>query len=400
MLGAKTGNSDCPGVTVCGRLKDKQGVGYYSRCNHCVAAATCASLMPVSVVVGGQFGSEGKGKVALELARLRGAVAAIRVGGSNSGHTAIDGTRAHVFRHLPTPALLPGVTCVIGAGAYIDPDLLLDEITHTDLSRSRVLVDPWAVLVEPKHRKQERQARLRERVGSTLSGTGAAVAARVQRASDLRFAKDDPRLEAFVGRTTPWLREQLRSGQRVIIEGTQGFGLSLLHSGNYPYVTSRDTTAAAFVAEAGLSPMDVDEIALVVRAFPIRVAGESGHLPNEITWEMVALESGSSASLVEHTSVTGRPRRVARFESEIVRDAIAMNSPSLICLNHVDYVDASCCEGNWSNSADVFVRKIESSINRRVEYVGTGPSVMMVRPTRMIQGTQDRSSDLVRLTGG
>jgi adenylosuccinate synthase len=84
----------------------------------------------------------------------------------------------------------------------------------------------------------------------------AAVAARVQRLTDLRFAKDEPRLGPFVAPVKPWLRSQLGQGERIIIEGTQGFGLSLLHSEYYPHVTSRDTTAAAFVAEAGLSPLD------------------------------------------------------------------------------------------------------------------------------------------------
>ena len=263
--------------------------------------------MPVSVVVGGQFGSEGKGKVALELARLRGAAAAVRIGGPNSGHTAIDADgKAHVFRHLPTAALLQDVACVIGAGSYIDPEVLLREIASVKLPASRVLIDPWAVLIEPEHREQERQSRLRERIGSTLSGTGAAVAARVQRDPDLRFAKDDPRLEPYIRPVKSWLRARLREGARIIIEGTQGFGLSLLHSEHYPHVTSRDTTAAAFVAEAGLSPLDVDEIALVIRAFPIRVAGASGDLPHEIDWETVTRESGSPVPLVEITSVTHR----------------------------------------------------------------------------------------------
>lgn len=187
--------------------------------------------MPVSVVVGGQFGSEGKGKVALELARLRNAAAAIRVGGPNSGHTAIDATgQAHIFRHLPTAALLADVMCVIGAGAYVDPEVLLQEVARTELSPSRVLIDPWAVVLDAAHREEERRAGLRERIGSTLSGTGAAVAARVQRRADLRFAKDETRLEPFVRPIKPWLRSQLDHGARIIIEGTQGFGLSLVHS--------------------------------------------------------------------------------------------------------------------------------------------------------------------------
>jgi adenylosuccinate synthase len=337
--------------------------------------------MPVSVVVGGQFGSEGKGKVALELARLRGAVAAIRVGGPNSGHTAVDATgRAHVFRHLPTAALLPDVTCVIAAGSYIDPDVLLDEISRIDLLPSCVLIDPWAVLIEPNHREQERQSGLKERIGSTLSGTGAAVAARVQRRSELRFAKDERRFAAFVQPVKPWLRSQLRAGARIIIEGTQGFGLSLLHSEHYPYVTSRDTTAAAFVAEAGLGPLDVDEVALVIRAFPIRVAGASGNLPDEIDWRTVTEESGSRLPLKETTSVTGRVRRVARFDAGVVRRAIAVNGPTLICCNHVDYVDTLCLSNGWTAAAEKFVTDVEVSIDRRIDYIGLDAATMIPRP--------------------
>ena len=92
------------------------------------------------------------------------------------------------------------------------------------------------------------------------------------------------------------MREHLEAGQRIIIEGTQGFGLSLLHSKYYPFVTSRDTTAAAFVSEAGLSPLDVDDIVLVLRAFPIRVGGNSGPLPNEIDWDTVTSESGQQTT--------------------------------------------------------------------------------------------------------
>jgi adenylosuccinate synthase len=275
---------------------------------------------------------------------------------------------------------LPGVTCIVGAGSYIDPDLLLEEIASTDLSVSRVLVDPWAVLIERKHREQERQSQLRERIGSTLSGTGAAVAARVQRDPDLRFAKDEPRLEAFVTPIKPWLRAQLRAGARIIIEGTQGYGLSLVHSEHYPYVTSRDTTAAAFVAEAGLSPLDVDEVALVIRTFPIRVAGASGKLPDETDWTTVTRESGSSVGLYETTSVTGRARRVARFDPTVVCRSIETNAPTLICLNHVDYVDASCRQGLWTDKAEAFVTDVETRIGQNVSYVGTEPATIMARP--------------------
>jgi adenylosuccinate synthase len=336
--------------------------------------------MPVSVVVGGQFGSEGKGKVALELARLRGAVAAIRVGGPNSGHTAIDVSgKARVFRQLPTAVLLRDVACVIGAGSYIDPDVLLSEIASADISPARLLVDPEAALIQPEHREQERQSGLRERIGSTLSGTGGAVAARVQRDPHLRFAKDDRRLQAFVRPVRAWLRSRLREGGRIIIEGTQGFGLSLLHSGHYPHATSRDTTAAGFVAEAGLSPLDVDEVALVIRTFPIRVAGASGPLADEIDWETLTKESGSSVPLEEKTSVTARPRRIARFDPEIVRRAIEANAPTLVWMNHLDYVDARVSGlTSITYKALSFIVRVEGEIGRSIDYIGTGPSVSLL----------------------
>jgi adenylosuccinate synthase len=337
--------------------------------------------MPVSVVVGGQFGSEGKGKIALELARLRGAVAAIRVGGSNSGHTAIDPSgRARIFRHLPTAALLDQVACVIAAGSYIDPEVLLSEVADAHISPARVLVDPDAVLIQQEHRDEERESGLRERIGSTLSGTGAAVAARARRRPELRFAKDDPRLSAFVRTVKPWLRSKLCEGERIIIEGTQGFGLSLLHSGHYPHVTSRDTTAAAFVAEAGLSPLDVDEIAVVIRAFPIRVAGASGPLPHETDWATVTRQSGSSSPLVEQASVTRQIRRVGRFDSQVVKAAITVNAPTMICLNHLDYVDARCNDSNLTSTVRGFIGRTEQLIGRKIDYVGVGPDSFSSMP--------------------
>jgi adenylosuccinate synthase len=201
--------------------------------------------------------------------------------------------------------------------------------------------------------------------------------------TDLRFAKDEPRLAPLVRPIKPWLRAHLRQGERIVIEGTQGFGLSLLHSEHYPHVTSRDTTAAAFVAEAGLSPLDVDEVALVIRTFPIRVAGASGRLPDETDWTTITHESGSPVGIYETTSVTGRARRVARFDPAVVCRSIEANAPTLICLNHVDYVDASCRQGPWTGKAEAFVTDVEMRIGQNISYVGTGPATIMPRPARI-----------------
>ncbi len=327
--------------------------------------------MPVTVVVGGQFGSEGKGKVAHFLARHSGAAVAVRVGGSNAGHTAYDADgRKQTFRHLPTAALLPDVLCVLGPGCLIDPDVLRAEVDRTRLAPERLRIDPMAFVITEAHREHEATCGLAERVGSTGSGTGAALVERIERLSDNHLAGCHPFLRRFAAAPVrDILRQALDLGQRVIVEGTQGFGLSNLQSPYYPKATSRDTTAATFVAEAGLSPLDVDDVVLVIRACPIRVAGDSGPLPKETTWEDVSRLTGQT-SLVEKTTVTGRTRRVAYFDASIVRAAVTANAPTTIVLNHLDY---------FGTKAEEVIEEVEAAIGRRVDWLGTSPSELAPR---------------------
>jgi adenylosuccinate synthase len=337
--------------------------------------------MPVTVVVGGQFGSEGKGKVAHFVAREMDASVAVRVGGPNSGHTVINpsGDRL-ILRQLPTAAILPNVTCVLGAGSYIIPELLTQEIMLTGLDKDRLFIDPHAVVITDEELRSEKESSLRENIGSTQSGTGAAVSRRISRRSEVLFAENDEQLKPFVRSVTKFLRDQLTNNKRVILEGTQGFGLSLLHSSYYPVVTSRDTTASGFLSEAGLSPFDVDDVIMVLRAFPIRVGGNSGHLPEEIDWDRVTAESGSQAKIVEHTSVSKSVRRVAHFSPEVVLDAIRVNKPSRIVLNHVDYIDVTCFGSNsLTEKAVRFVEQVEQKIGSKIDYVGSGPASMSRR---------------------
>jgi adenylosuccinate synthase len=340
--------------------------------------------MPITVIIGGQFGSEGKGKVAHFLAREMEASVAIRVGGPNSGHTVVDPYgNSVILRQLPTASILPGVTCVLAAGSYINPDLLLTEIKRTGLDTGHLLIDPHAVVVTEAEERQEREGPLRRSIGSTLSGTGAAVLRRISRTGNVTLAENDERLKPFVRPVLPFLRKQLTDKQRILIEGTQGFGLSLLHSEYYPHVTSRDTTAAAFLSETGLSPLDVDDVVMVLRAFPIRVGGNSGPLPEEISWQDVTLESGSSSSIIEHTSVTNSVRRVARFDTDIVQKSIMVNRPTRIVLNHLDYIDKNCGEVP-SEKVLRFIEGVESLINTRISYLGFGPSSLVTRRTSVM----------------
>ena len=340
--------------------------------------------MSITVVVGGQFGSEGKGKVAHYLAREMNARIVVRCGGPNSGHTVIDENgSARIFQQLPTASILPDVMLAICAGSYIDLDILFREIKETRLSAGRLIIDPDAVIITEKLKAREAQCGLIQKIGSTGSGTGAAVAARINREESLLFAKDIPKLKPYIANVSEILRNVLNNRERVIIEGTQGFGLSPLHSRLYPYTTSRDTTAAAFVSEAGLSPLDVDDIVLTIRAFPIRVAGNSGPIIDEIDWKTVTVEGKHSQPIEERTSVTKHVRRVANFHPGIVRMAIQANRPSRIVLNHLDYICSQKVEDR-DKLVRNFVFKVEASIKRSIEFLGFGPNLIERNKSNLI----------------
>ena len=336
--------------------------------------------MPVSIVVGGQFGSEGKGKVAHYLAQKMEASFAVRCGGPNSGHTVIDPSgKARIFQQLPTAAILPDVKLAICAGSYIDLDILLREIRETGVGPDRLIIDPDAVIITEEIKQREVQSGLIGRIGSTGSGTGAAVAARINREHPLLFAHSIKNIAPFIRSVPDILRECLNNKERIIIEGTQGFGLSPFYSRYYPFTTSRDTTAASFLAETGLSPRDVDDIVLTIRSFPIRVAGNSGPLPMEITWKIICEEEGGERQIIEKSSVTKKTRRVARFNSEVIRKAIKINNPTRIVLNHLDYLS--------KDRASEFAEYVEKEIGREVDYFGFD-QMSLVERNKLLIGIQ------------
>ncbi len=331
--------------------------------------------MPVTVIVGGQFGSEGKGKVAKCIAEATKATVAIRCGGPNSGHTIIN-DKGHpvIFQQLPTACIIPDVISVLCAGMYIDIEILLSEIVKANIDEKHLFIDPKAVIITEEIKECEQNNDLQYLIGSTASGTGEAVIRRIQRKSDIVFAGEIAELRPYVRNVSDFLRERLDRGERIILEGTQGFGLSLIHSSYYPNVTSRDTTASGFLAEAGLSPLDVDDVVLVIRAFPIRVAGNSGPLPNEIDWNILTKESCSPDDLTERTSVTNKIRRVARFDADIVRQAIKINKPSRIVLNHLDYVDYNVREQGMTEIISDFMHAVSKDIESKIDIFGTNPT--------------------------
>lgn len=332
--------------------------------------------MPVSIVVGGQYGSEGKGKVVALLGSRAPHPWIVRCGGPNSGHTVTIRGEDVILRQVPCSADPENAFFCLAAGSVIDEPVLLHELDHLAIDRDRIIVDSRAVILTEADRQEE--ARSLIGIGSTCSGTGAAQIRRMSRNSDVKLAGDSEaiRTRCRVETLAPVLHNVIHAGGHVIVEGTQGFALSLLHGPDYPYVTSRDTTAAGFAMEAGLSPRAVDEIILVVRTFPIRVGGSSGPFAEELTWDEVAQLSGAPKTYPEYTSVTRRLRRVARFNFEAVSLACQYNRPTGIAvmgLDRIDFKNLNITDpAELTRSAKEFVAQVERSTGTPVEIVGTG----------------------------
>lgn len=335
--------------------------------------------MPVSIIIGGQYGSEGKGKISNFWAEKMNAAAVVRVGGPNSGHTVYtpEGKRM-AFTQIPAPCASGNALSILPAGSYIDIRTLQKEIAETNLTPGKLAIDFNAVVVDHGCKQTEKELMLRESIGSTLSGTGYAVSKRVMRTKDVTLAGQISEFAPFITDTKMLMRSLLNDGGHIVIEGTQGYGLSNLHTQCFPYATSRDTSAAGFLSETGLSPFDVEHIVMVLRAFPIRVAGNSGPLPHEISWETLTKESGSEERLCEYTTVTRKVRRVARFDSKLVVDAINANRPDVIVLNHVDYFDMQQ-QGKYELSQQQLnkISDISRAVGQRIDYVGNGPDTII-----------------------
>lgn len=293
------------------------------------------------IVVGGQFGSEAKGHVAAQLASRYDADLAIRTGGPNAGHTvygdcdcrgrgasSCDERQVHKLRQLPTAAVSnPRTTLAIAAGGLVDPDLLFEEMRSTDTGR--VLVDRAVTILRQKHRHAEENDPDMQ-WGSTKEGIGAARADRIHRTASTAasfWPEVVPRRndtgELVQSDVAEVARNTLGWGGTVLIEAAQGYGLGL-HTSYYPKTTSADCRAIDALADIGISPWCDEvrfaqlEVWVVVRPYPIRVAGESGPLKGETSWEDLGLEQ-------ERTTVTNKVRRVGGWDEQLVRDAIRAN---------------------------------------------------------------------------
>jgi len=323
--------------------------------------------LTTTVIVGGFFGDEGKGKVVSYLALKDNVKIAVRTGSVNAGHTVNWNGKTYKLRIIPSAFMNEDSRLLIGAGANINVSIFFKEIRETGIEK-RVGIDEQASIIEEKHILEDRgNSYLSKTIGTTGQGVGPAIAERVRRKAKL--ARDIPELNPYLTDVAGEVNEAIEKGENVILEGTQGTFLSLYH-GTYPYVTGRDTTAAAICSEVGVGPTKIDDVLIVFKSYVTRVG--AGPLPGELS-----LEEAERRGWLEKATVTGRIRRAAPFNYELARKAIMINGATQIALTKIDIVFPEC-KGikdydKLSLNAKKFIEEIENKLKIPVTMIGTGP---------------------------
>ena len=341
--------------------------------------------MPGIIVVGAQWGDEGKGKVVDLLTRKADIVARYQ-GGNNAGHTVMFAEDTHVLHLLPSGIFWPGKTAVLGNGMVVDPIALLEEIEEVRAAGMEVgdnlKVSDAANVIMPYHKdfdKIREEWRGAGKIGTTGKGIGPAYEDKMARRG-VRFSDFEPRMEkTFRGRLEQILEEKnfllknhfksdqkpydlnevyetyrvlyekvlpfladtpnllnnaLDKGQYVLFEGAQGTGLDVDH-GTYPYVTSSSTTAGGACTGTGVGPTRIDRVIGIVKAYTTRV-GE-GPFPTELAGDPIG--EGLQKRGQEVGATTGRVRRCGWFDAVIVRESVRLNSMTGLALMKLDVMD-------------------------------------------------------------
>ena len=358
------------------------------RCNDedvFVRVASFFKLLPpltnelVDVIIGGQFGSEGKGQIAAHISPDYDCL--MRVGGPNAGHTVYERPTNHVFHLLPSGThRAPNTKLLIGPGAVLNIDKILQEIRTFNVESGRLVIDENAVIISQKDIDEENK--IKEIISSTAQGVGMATATNIMArlyGDDKHKAKNYLKeLRGYLGSTSEELELLYRDGKKILLEGTQGTGLSL-HHGLYPHVTSRDTAVSGCLSEAGISPKRVRKIIMVTRTYPIRVGGLSGpFISKELDMNIIAERSGKNAEdllLKEITTTTKKNRRIAEFSWSLFRKACELNSPTDIALTFTDYIstknESARRYENLTEDTRRFVEELERCAGVKVSLIGT-----------------------------
>lgn len=351
----------------------------FTRATSFLKLLSTTSNQLVDVIIGGQFGSEGKGQIAGHISPEYDCL--MRVGGPNAGHTVFERPTSHVFHLLPSGThRSPGALLLIGPGAVLNLNKLLEEIRVFGIEKKRLVIDPNAVVIS------EEDIRGEQKIKDTISSTGQGVGMATSRNLIARLMADDSHkaknymkeLRPFLGSTHDELERLFSNNKKILLEGTQGTGLSL-HHGFYPYVTSRDTTASGCLSEAGISPKRVRKIVMVTRTYPIRVGGKSGDFGSiEISMKDIAERSGKEEKELlekEITTTTKKPRRIAEFSWSLFRKACELNSPTDIALTFTDYLniknETARRYESLTDDTRHFIDEIERCSGAKVSLIGT-----------------------------
>lgn len=328
----------------------------------------------VAVVVGGQWGDEGKGAVSAHLARLLRAPLVVKAGvGPNAEHgifAEIDGKEHYLkINQLPLGWILsPNAQIRVGRNVAVDPYKLLDEIGKYRLG-DRVKIDRMCPIVTPDHIRAETSSkRFTETIGSTLSGSGFARADHILRKATL--AKDVDFLQPFLTNVASEVNRYAPT-ETVILENSQGWGLNL-SSIDYPNCTSKDVTSSGALADAGVNPFYLKDVVLCIKTMPTREGSGAMGSSRELTPQEIREQE-----LIELSSIGGKIRRKAEsIDFEMLAQASQENGATQIALTFCEHFDP---EINGAKQIDQVTEKIwrliaqiERTINVPVTILNTG----------------------------
>jgi len=323
--------------------------------------------MGCSIVVGGQWGDEAKGKICSYLALADNISLSCRAGlGPGAGHTVVHGGRDFKLRQTASAFINSRTRLLLGAGVLLNTDVLLEEVDRLGIE-ARVGIDPRATLLEQHHRSAEGDdANLSRTIGSTGSGHGPALADRALRRA--RLAVDEPRLQHLLTDVAREANDCLDRGETVLVEGTNGYLLSVLY-GTYPFTVGKDSTASTAAADIGIGPTRVEEVIVTFKTYPTRVG------PGPFATEMPAAEA-ETRGFQQFGTVTGRLRRVGEFDFAAAAEAARVNGATQIALTHLDWLDPDCRHrpiNEWQPKLLRFIERVEDACNRPATLLGTGP---------------------------
>jgi len=340
--------------------------------------------MSLTIIVGGQYGDEGKGTIAAFITLKDRIYAAVRSQGPQAGHTVFYEGKKYVFRQIPSAIFNPDTQLLIAVGAVVRPDVVLEEVEmykSFNVER-RLRIDENTTAIFPQH--IERENELVQSIGSVGTGVGPAFADRVMRKPDI-LVKFVPSLEKFskcvnVGDI---VNDFLDEDKSVFIEGAHGTGLSNFH-GPYPFTNAYDNTASALLSQVGIGPKKADNIILVFKSFVTRVG--KGPLEGELSAEEV-----EKLGWTEHGTVSGRLRRAAPFDINLAKKSIRLNTPTDLAISKLDvlFPDARGVTdySNLPQMCQKWLEDKERKLNVPITLIKTGPEVKDIIDLRKEKGT-------------